>query len=404
MTANDKLLEEFPAIGTAAWEQAIARDLKSADAIKTLEWQTPEGLAVKPFYRAEDIAELKFPAAGPGEFPYARGARTAGGWQIREVIDATDPAEANRGAVVALAAGADEIAFSRAEIENASDLDAILAHLKEIPVHFAAAGEPLIQLLIGRLRKQPRAARTSAACDPLANPGFAAETLRIAPPAFTPFAIDAAQGESAEANSAEQIGAALAAGVEYLAALSDCGADIDRAASAVEFSFAIGTNYFFEIAKLRAFRMGWARVVESFGGSRQNAKARIAARTVPRNEAAADAHLNILRGTTAAMAAVLGGADSVVVAPFDEPSKTPDEPSRRLARNTQLLLRHEGCFARVADAGGGAYYLESVTDFLACAAWKAMQETEARGGYRGERAAGPAEAPLTAPAKHEAEK
>lgn len=381
MNATAKLLEEFPPIATEAWQQAIANDLKGADP-KALLSQTPEGLAVKPFYRAEDIAGLKFTDAPPGHFPYARGARSMAGWQIREEIHATDPVEANCAASAALAAGADEIAFCRPAIRNAADLAAILANLHEIPVHFADADEPLIRLLDHRLHQRPRAARTSAAFDPLANADFAAEVLAVALPAFAPFAISAAHCKQAQANSATQIGVALAAAVEYLAAMSDRGVDIDRAATAVEFSFTIAANYFFEIARLRAFRMAWARVVESFAGSRSSARARIAARTTAKPEAAANAHCNILRGATAAMAAVLGGADSIIVAPFDEHSKSPNESSRRLARNTQLLLRHEAGFARVADAAGGSYYLESITDFLARAAWKTMQEIESRGGYR----------------------
>jgi len=98
--------------------------------------------------------------------------------------------------------------------------------------------------------------------------------------------------------------------------------------------------------------------------------------------------VNVLRATTEAMAAVLGGADFVTVAPFDECYEKPDEASRRLARNTQLLLRHEASMGRVADAGGGSYYIEALTDALAGEGWKRMQEIEAQGGYRKAQAAG----------------
>src|SRR5579864_1918555 len=117
MIATAKLLEEFPPIATEAWEQAIANDLKGAG-LESLRWQTPAGLAVQPFYREEDILRLQFPHAPPGEFPYARGARSPAGWQIREEIHATDPVEANRAACAALAAGADEIAFCRPAIAS----------------------------------------------------------------------------------------------------------------------------------------------------------------------------------------------------------------------------------------------------------------------------------------------
>jgi methylmalonyl-CoA mutase len=157
---------------------------------------------------------------------------------------------------------------------------------------------------------------------------------------------------------------------------------VDRAAASIAFSFAIGANYFFQIAKLRAFRMLWARAVESFGGTRESAGARIHARTSRWDKTLYDAHVNILRATTEAMSAVLGGADSITVAPFDECYKTPDEASRRLARNTQIILKREALPSRVADPGAGSYYLEVITDFIAGEGWKSMQRIEAGGGYR----------------------
>ncbi len=127
--------------------------------------------------------------------------------------------------------------------------------------------------------------------------------------------------------------------------------------------------------------MLWARVVESFGGSREAARARIVARTSRWNKTVYDPHVNILRATTEAVSAIIGGANSVVVAAFDECYKAPDEASRRLARNTQLLLRHESMLGRVADPAGGAYYVEVLTDAIAREAWKLLQEMEAGGGF-----------------------
>jgi methylmalonyl-CoA mutase len=186
----------------------------------------------------------------------------------------------------------------------------------------------------------------------------------------------------------EEVGITLAAGVDFLAGMQERGAEADRAAASVAFSFAIGANYFFEIAKLRAFRAMWAQVVEIFGGLRENAKAKIYARTSRWNETAYDPHVNILRGTTEAMSAIFGGADSIVVAPFDECYKTPDEASRRLARNTQIILKKEALLARVADPGAGSYCLEVFTDYIAGEGWRLMQKIEAAGGYRKAKADG----------------
>jgi methylmalonyl-CoA mutase len=378
---NEKLLAEFPPVSTAEWQAAIARDLKGVDPEKRLTWRTDEGMAVRPFYRSEDLKNLAWVDVVPGEFPYRRSARVSGDWRIREEIDAADAETANRMVQAAVAAGAECIAFLGTPVENAEQLDKLLANLDAIPVHFARADERLIRMLMERQSLKPRADEISTGCDALASLGFAAAVIAPARSGFVPFTIHGETFADAGATAVEEIGFALAAGVGFLACLAERGAEIDHAAAALEFSFAIGSNYFSEIAKLRAFRMEWARVVQSFGGSRQAAKARIAARTSLWNKTVYDPHVNILRATTEAMAAALGGADAVTVAPFDACAKAPDEASRRLARNTQLLLKHEAWLGRVADAGGGSYALETITDFLAHEGWKAMQEIEARGGF-----------------------
>jgi methylmalonyl-CoA mutase len=386
--AIDNLLQGFPPVSNQSWEDAIRKDLKGANYAKKLIWQTEEGLAVKPYYRAEDIAGLDYLDAAPGDFPYARSARLTGDWRIREEIDAVDPEEANRAARSAVAAGAEEIAFRNVALGNASDLGMLLVNIEEIPVHFENACEVLIRLLIERMIERQRPSPASTGWNPLTNLDFAAEVVGTAPPALVPFTIHGEEFEESGATAVEEVGFTLAAAVDFLAEMQSRTLEVNRAATSIAFSFAMGTNYFFQIAKLRAFRMLWARVVESFGGSRENAKAHIHARTSRWNETIYDPHVNILRGTTEAMSAVLGGADSISVAPFDECYKTPDEASRRLARNTQILLKHEALLSQVADPGAGSYCLEVITDFIAQEGWKAMQGIEAAGGYRKARAEG----------------
>jgi methylmalonyl-CoA mutase len=281
-----------------------------------------------------------------------------------------------------VAAGAEEVAFLNVAIDNASDLGMVLVGLPEIPVHFENAGEPLLHLLIERYRERKDPQSISTGWNPLTNPEFAAEVLRTVPAALVPFTLDGSEFEEAGATAVEEIGFTLAVGVDFLAEMQSRDIEIDRAAASVTFSFAIGSSYFFQIAKFRAFRMLWTRAVESFGGTAEGAKARIHARTSRWNETIYDPHVNVLRATTEAMSAVLGGADSVTAAPFDECYKLPDEASRRLGRNTQIILKHEALFAQVADAGAGSYYLETITDLLARESWKAMQKIEAGGGYR----------------------
>jgi methylmalonyl-CoA mutase len=379
--ATDQLLQEFPPVSTQLWEDVIRKDLKGADYAKKLIWQTEEGLAVKPYYRAEDCAGLDFSDAPPGAFPYARSARSTGDWRIREEIDATDFEEANNAAHDALLAGAGEIAFRSVKPENAEDLGVLLANLDHVPVYFEDADESLLRLLIVRFDWQQRLSPISTRWNPLTDLDFAAKVITTAPAALVPFTIPGEEFEELGATAVEEIGFTLAAAVDFLAEMQKRNVHPDRAAASITFSFSIGANYFFQMAKLRAFRMMWAQVVESFGGSRENAKARIYARTSRWNETVYDPHVNILRGTTEAMSAIFGGADSISVAPFDECYKEPDEASRRLARNTQIILKKEALLSRVADPGAGAYCLEVITDYLAREGWKSMQKIEAEGGY-----------------------
>jgi methylmalonyl-CoA mutase len=380
--ASDYLLQEFPPVSTESWEEVIRRDLKGADYAKKLIWQTAEGLAIRPYYRAEDIVGLEYPDAVPGTFPYARSTRSTGGWRIREEINATDSEEANQAAHSAVLAGAEEIAFRNANFENGSDLEMLLAKLEDIPVHFENADEPQLRLLIKRLTERPRLALVSTGWNPLTNLEFAAVVVAASPSTLVPFTVHGEKFEESGATAVEEVGFTLAAAIDFMAGMQERKVDADRAAASITFSFSIGANFFFQIAKLRAFRMMWAQAVESFDGTRQSAKAHIHARTSRWNETIYAPRVNILRGTTEAMSAIFGGADSITVAPFDECYKSPDEASRRLARNTQIILKQEAMLSRVADPGGGSYCLEAITNFIAHEGWKLMQGIEAIGGYQ----------------------
>ena len=375
---SNHLLQEFPPVSTESWEAVIHKDLKGGDYAKKLVWQTEDGLAVKPYYRADDLAGLDYLNVPPGTFPYVRGTRATADWRIREEIDEVDAEKANQAACSAIVAGAEEIAFCDVEIKSATDLRILLANLPEIPVHFQNADESLLRLLI---EKKPSWA-LSTGMDPFANLTFAAEIVRLAPRTVVPFTIHGEKFDEVGATAVQEVGFALAAAIDFLAAMQSAGVDTNRAAASITFSFAIGSSYFFQIAKLRAFRLLWARAVESFGGTRESAKARIHARTSRWNETIYDPHVNVLRATTEAMSAAIGGADSISVAPFDECYKRPDESSRRMARNAQILLKQEALLCRVCDPGGGSYCIEVITDFIAREAWKAMQEIEAAGGYQ----------------------
>lgn len=377
----ERLLEEFPPVTTQQWEDIIHQDLKGADYAKRLIWHSPEGIDVKPFYRQQDIAALTSDEA-PGDYPYLRGTTNSGYWRVREEIDAADPEQANREAQRALAAGAEEISFRKVRIENASDLALLMVNLQTAPLRFENGNALLIDLVRERWQSAEGVAAISMGMSPLADTEFTAATIRHLPEGLVPFTICGKHLEEQGASTVHELAFALAAGIDYLAEMSGKDVDLDRAAAAVEFAFSTGASYFFQIAKFRAFRALWAQAVTSFGVDPKSARARISARTSTWNKTIYDPHVNVLRAATEAMSAVLGGVDSVCIAAFDECYKMPDEASRRLARNTQLMLKHEALLAHVADPGAGAYYLESITESVAREAWKLMQRIEQSGGYR----------------------
>ncbi len=376
------LLAEFPPVNTAAWEHAIADDLKGTGAAEKLIWRSPEGIEVQPFYRTEDLAGLKFLDAAPCDFPYVRGTHPTGNWRIREQIDSVDPEEANSAARCAVAAGAEEIAFANVAVTNASDLGMLVANLGEIPVHFSHATPAMIRLVLERMNLRQSGIARSAALDWSADPAFSAEVISLARPEFVPFTIRAQDYLNSGATAVEEVAFALASGVDFLAEMQQRSVPVDRAAHSVAFSFAMGPEFFMQIAKLRAFRIVWAQAVTTFGCPPEAARARIYALTSRWNRTVYDPRVNILRATTEAISAVLGGADSIYIVPFDECYNVGDPMSRRLARNTHIILKQEAHLARVADAGGGSYYLESLTQSIAERAWKEFQEIEAAGGFR----------------------
>jgi len=378
--ASAGFLSEFPAVATEDWESAIGASVPGSDYSAKLIWHPEEGLVIKPYYRADDIRALDFLAAAPGEFPYVRGSRSTADWRIREEIDDADPKEANRSALEAIAAGAEEISFSGIRVAGHPDLARVLANLESMPLRFEGLSRQSASMAADWLCTVSGAARVSADLDPLADFELSAELCCNFPKSRL-LSFSAEEYEESGLGATEQIALLLAAGVEFLEGMLQRGVDIASATAALGFSLSIGPKFFLEIAKLRAFRLAWATVVQSFDGDAESAKAVVYARTARWNETVYDPYVNLLRATTEAMSAVLGGADSIAVAPFDECYRKPDRASRTLARNAQLLLKREAGLERVIDPLGGAYLIEATTHEIATKAWSLFQELEASGGY-----------------------
>jgi methylmalonyl-CoA mutase len=182
------------------------------------------------------------------------------------------------------------------------------------------------------------------------------------------------------ASAVQELAYTIATGIEYLRQLVGAGSSVDAAARQIGFTYAISGDFFVQVAKLRAARALWAKVVTASGGEPSAAAMQIHARTSQFTTTQLDPWVNMLRVTAECTAAVLGGAQSVATLPFDSAIGAPDELARRVARNTQVVLREESHLDEVADPAGGSWFVEKLTDQLARAAWQEVRAIEAAGG------------------------
>ena len=403
---SEKLFAEFPAVTTEQWEEVITKDLKGADYDKKLVWKTIEGFNVRPYYRAENLADIKFRDTQPGQFPFVRGTKKSNEWLIRQDFCACENLEeANRLALDALMKGANSIGFElphRAldEKEMAVLLKDIC--LQAIEVNFCGCCPGKTRGTLDSFLKYAEAQgvakdeiRASFDFSPLhaltvkgrfCDDAFdkLADCVKAvaAYPGIRVVAVKACDFNSAGSSISQELGYAMAIGSEYMTALTDRGLDAAEVARRIKFIFAISGNYFFEIAKFRAARVLWANIVKAYGVEDLDAmKIKVHAVTSSWNQTVYDAYVNMLRGTTEAMSAALAGVDSIVVLPFDHAFRAPNEFSNRIARNTQSILKEEAHFDKVEDPGAGSYYIETLTSSIAKAAWDIFKSVDEKGGY-----------------------
>ncbi len=405
-TKREKLFTEFPPVPTEMWEAAIAADLKGADYERKLVWRTGEGFNVRPYYRAENLEGIQFLGSQAGEFPYVRGTRANNHWHIHQTIEVKNPAEANAEALKLLNSGVDSLGFAIAKEDfSAADLDQLLAeiHIPAIEITFCGMHTGRIaELVLDKLEKEGVIADAQVAfvIDPIVK-GLSQKGDFCSPNGEKCFAkiksliertrdykhirivtVSAGIFSNAGSTIVEELAFALSAGNDYLARLTDAGIDADTAARKLRFSFSVTSNYFLEIAKFRAARMLWANIVKGYNPEKECAgKMLIHARTSDWNQTVYDPYVNMLRGTTEAMSAAIAGVHSLEVTPFDAAFEDPTEFSKRIARNVELLLKHESHFDQVVDPAGGSYYVENLTKSIAAEAWKLFLEIEEKGGY-----------------------
>ncbi len=393
----------------AQWRKTVESELKGVPFEKKLVTRTPEGTALQPLYTRLDLAGVPDLGAAPGKAPFLRGTAVSNAagrtWEYCQEIPAATAEEFNRALLGALMQGQNSVSlpanFAADSAATAQALDKVAIDC--VPVHLdtGAAAQPTASnylaaveargiekaKLTGSVSADPLgewvrngklAAPLAAQLDALAEWTSAAQ---IAAPALRTVGVSTVAWSDAGATATQELAFALAAGVEYLRELARRDVTVATTAARMRFSFAVGPQFFSEIAKFRAFRLLWARVMAAFGAGAAAKDVVVHARTGTWNKTLHDVHVNMLRVTTEACSAVLGGVDSLHVSPFDEVCGASDEISQRIARNVHTLLAEEFHFTDTSDPAGGSWYVEKLTDDFARRAWKLFQEIEALGGY-----------------------
>lgn len=424
------LFREFAKPSYEEWKARAEKLLNGAAFEQKLVTGTYEGISLQPLYQEEDMKDLPHIANIPGQAPYVRGTRENGyamqPWEVCQELAYETPEAFNQAARYDVKRGQTMLNLAL-DTASVSGMDADQAEpwqvghggvslstledveqafkgidLGKIPllVQAGSVGLAAVALVAAHMEKQGQDLAQLRGCigaDPLGELvkigtlpvsmdtayDSLAQTTRWAKtnaPQLQTILVNENVYHDGGASAAEELAFAIATGVEYLRELDARDVDIDDAAVRMRFSFSIGSHFFMEIAKLRAARMLWANVVEAFGGSEEARQMTIHTRTSARTKTVHDPYVNMLRSTTEAFAGIIGGTDSLHVSPFDEAIRPADEFSRRIARNTQLILQNEAHLTKVADPAGGSWYIESLTDELAEKAWALFQQIEACGG------------------------
>jgi methylmalonyl-CoA mutase len=413
------LAGEFPAATRDEWRALVAGVLRKAgreelpDPVEdALRRPVATGVPVAPLYTAEDAGDLPTAVGVPGLAPFVRGARAGAGsrevpagWDVRQRHAHPDVAVTKEAVLADLENGVTSLWLVLGDgaipLDALPDvLDGVYLDLAPVTVEGGqAAAEAFLALVEGRGDSRTGiAAGGSLGLDPLGTEaasgqpqdlsGLAGVARRAAPLGLRTVTVDATVFHDAGASAVEELGCSLAAGVAYLRALTGDGLSVDDAFAALEFRYAATADQFTTIAALRAARRMWDRVGEASGAAPEARAQRQHAVTSSVMTTRRDPWVNMLRTTLACFAAGVGGADVVTVAPFDAALGLPDSFSRRIARNTQSLLVEEGSLARVLDPAGGSFYVESLTEDLAQAAWAWFTEIERAGGLQRALAAG----------------
>jgi methylmalonyl-CoA mutase len=400
------LAADFPPPTREQWRSLVAAVLAKSgiegDPEDALTWTTYDGIGIRPLYTAADAPD--FAAAGlPGRPPFVRGATPEGaaatGWDVRTRHADPDPKRLNAAVLEELETGAGslwlvlgEAGLAVADLPTA--LEGVYLDLAPIALDAGAHSERAVQALLTLSEQRgvdPAELRGTFGADPIgarARTGADADLhlVRVLTeqskraPGMQVATVDATIYHDAGGSDAQELGIGTAVGVAYLRALTDAGLTVDAALERIEFRWAVSAEQFPSIAKLRAARRLWHRVAQLCEAAEQGRGQYQHAVTSAAMLTRRDPWVNMLRTTIACFAAAVGGADAITVLPFDAAIGRSDGFARRIARNTQSILHDESSLARVIDAAGGSWYVESLTDQLAERAWDVFTRIEQVGG------------------------
>lgn len=425
-----RLLEEFPPHTREDWQKAAEELLKGRPFEKTLVTPTYEGFPLQPIYMADDIGELPWLDELPGSGSRVRGFSPVGylgkSWRVSQELTSPTADVLNARIQEALAGGQDELniwldACGRHGLDpdtarsdeigicglSLLDLEEMGELLREVPLDrvsvywrsgvatpavaalfFAYAERAGFRLseLTGCLEMDPLHFAVSdgnlpvpleRAYDQMAMLlGFVSGNA----PRMQAISVQGHAYHDGGASAVQELAYVLATGTEYIRAMDDRGLTPERVVPHMRLCLSVGSQHFVEIARLRALRILWNRIQEGFGVAEDGRFLHLHARTGLWNKTVHDPYVNMLRTTSEAFAAVVGGCDSLHVSPFDEVIRDSDALSRRIARNTHAILSGECQLHRVVDPAGGSYAVEALTSSIADEAWKIFQQIERDGG------------------------
>lgn len=376
------LSKDFRDIHDSEWKELIIKDLKGKSYEDTLIWKTNNELELNPYYRQSDNQKIK---------NLKRFSNTSESFIINQNFNADD--SFNQKAIKSLMNGAESIGCV---LTNTSLLKECLSDIliDAIPIHLYGdvtenTLNDLVEIIEDRSISFSDCSGTldfapltvSAKVGQKTQLNLLAKILKnyeAALPNFRKIHLDIRLFKNAGANEIEEIAIALAQLNEYIIELSQKDISKEIIAKNLSFSFSFSTSYFIEIAKLRAFKFLAKALLNEY---QIKAEIDVKAETASLMYSSEDSYTNILRATSAAMSAVIGGCNSLTVLPHDFPFYNQTEFAERIARNVQIIMKEEAHFAKVKDVSAGAYYIEHLSDAMAEKAWKLFQEIEQNGGY-----------------------